>query len=131
MTHLLDAERLRYLVGGAWNTLFGYGVTVGLYLAFSHMLHIMLIGVIANVLAISMNFVVYKIFVFRSHGKWREEYLRSYVVYGGTAIVGIILLWLLVDGFHVKIWFAQGAVILITVVVSYIGHARFTFKDRK
>lgn len=127
----LTSERMRYLLAGAWNTAFGYGITVGLYLALSDTLHITLIGTIANVLAISMAFATYKVFVFRSHGNWLAEYLRSYVVYGGTAVVGIALLWLLVDGLHIKIWFAQGALILITVVISYIGHARFTFKDRK
>jgi putative flippase GtrA len=131
MLSYLESERVRYLLAGAWNTAFGYAITVGLYVALSDTLHITLIGAIAHVLAISMAFATYKVFVFRSRGKWLREYLRSYVVYGGTAVVGILLLWLLVDGLHIKIWFAQGALILITVVISYIGHASFTFKDRK
>jgi putative flippase GtrA len=125
----VTSDQLRYLVAGVWNTIFGYGVGVGLYLLLSEVMHIAWIGLIANVLAITMSFTTYKLFVFRSRGHWFAEYLRSYVVYGSMALLGIVLLWLLVDGFHVRIWFAQGMVIVTTVVISYFGHARFTFRN--
>ena len=118
----------RYLLVGAFNTLVGYSLGVGLYLALSPLLHILVIGVIANILAITVSFTTYKQLVFRTQGHWLEEYLRSYVVYGGTAVLGIMLLWLLVDGLGMPIWVAQGIAILLTVIVSYLGHARFTFR---
>jgi putative flippase GtrA len=118
----------RYLLVGGFNTLVGYSLGVGLYLALSPLLHILVIGVIANILAITVSFTTYKHLVFRTHGHWLEEYLRSYVVYGGTAVLGIMLLWLLVDGLRLPIWVAQGIAMLLTVIVSYLGHARFTFR---
>ncbi len=117
----------RYLLVGGFNTLVGYSLGVGLYLALSPLLHILVIGVIANILAITVSFTTYKHLVFHTHGHWLEEYLRSYVVYGGTAVLGIMLLWLLVDGLRLPIWVAQGIAMLLTVIVSYLGHARFTF----
>lgn len=36
-----------------------------------------------------------------------------------------MLLWLLVDGLRLPIWVAQGIAMLLTVIVSYLGHARF------
>lgn len=118
----------RYLLVGGFNTLVGYGLGVGLYLTLADRLHILVIGVIANILAISVSFTTYKYLVFRSPGRWLMEYLRSYLVYGGSALVGIMLLWLLVDGLHMPIWLAQGLAMLITVVASYLGHDRFTFR---
>lgn len=118
----------RYLLVGGFNTLVGYSLGVGLYLVLSPLLHILVIGVIANILAITISFTAYRRFVFRTHGHWLGEYLRSYVVYGGTAVFGIMLLWLLVDGLGMPIWVAQGIAILLTVIVSYLGHARFTFR---
>ena len=118
----------RYLLVGGVNTLVGYTLRVALYLALSPLLHILIIGVIANILAITVSFTTYKRLVFHTHGHWLEEYLRSYVVYGGTAVLGIMLLWLLVDGLRLPIWVAQGIAMLLTVIVSYLGHARFTFR---
>jgi putative flippase GtrA len=119
---------VRYLIVGGFNTLAGYGLGVGLYLALSPALHILIIGLIANLLAISLAFTTHKLFVFRTQGGWLAEYARSYLVYGGSALVGILALWALVDGWRLPIWIAQALVIPITVVVSYIGHARFTFR---
>lgn len=121
-------RELRYLVVGGINTLFGYGLGVGLYLALSPMLHILVIGVIGSVIAITFSFTTYKLFVFGTRGHWLKEYLRSYVVYGGTGVLGILLVWVLVDGLRMPIWIAQGIAILLTVLVSYLGHARFTFR---
>lgn len=118
----------RYLMVGGFNTLVGYGLGVGLYLALSDRLHILVIGVIANVLAITVSFTTYKYLVFRSPGRWLAEYLRSYLVYGGSALIGIMLLWLLVDGLRLPIWLAQGLAIILTVIASYLGHDRFTFR---
>jgi putative flippase GtrA len=99
-----------------------------MYYLLSPQLHILAIGAIANVLAISFSFTTYKLFVFQTHARWFEEYLRSYLVYGGMAVVSIVLLWILVDGLHLPIWVAQALSILITVVISYMGHSRYTFR---
>ena len=128
ISNLLQARQFRYVVVGVWNAMFGYGVVVWLYLWLSTDMHIVWIGVIANILAITMSFMTHKIFVFRSREYWLYEYLRSYVVYGSVSLIGILILWLLVDGLSVNIWIAQGVAIILTVIVSYIGHSRYTFK---
>jgi putative flippase GtrA len=126
---ILERKPLRYLIAGGWNTIFGYGVTVGLYALMADKLHIALIATIANILAITMSFIVYKLFVFKTQGNWLLEYARSYIVYGGMAILSIIFLWIFVDILGWQIWYAQAVVILITVGVSYLGQKSFTFKQ--
>ena len=126
--NLIGDNKLRYLLAGGWNTLFGYLCGVGLYYGFGGQVHVLIIGVVANILAITMAFLTYKLFVFRTKGNWLAEYFRTYLVYGTTAVIGIALLWLLVDGFGTPFWLAQGLAIVITVVVSYIAHSRFTFR---
>jgi putative flippase GtrA len=121
-------KMLRYLIVGGFNTVFGYFVTVGLYYTLRSHLHIVVIGVIANVVCITVSFMTYKLLVFNSSGSWWREYLRCYIVYGGSALVGIAGLWLLVDVLGVPFWLAQGLLMVISVVISFAGHDRFTFK---
>lgn len=125
----LESRRVRYLLAGGWNTLFGYGAGVSLYLLLSKHLHIAIISILANAISITMSFVTYKIFVFRSKGRWVIEYLRSYVVYGSAAIFGVGFLWLLVKGLDLNIWIAQAVVIIATIGISYFGHGIFTFRS--
>jgi putative flippase GtrA len=118
---------IRYLLVGGINTAFAYCLSVGLYYLLNHRLHIVAIGVIANIICITEAFIAYKLFVFRSHGRWLPEYLRCYVVYGGNAMVGIMGLWLLVNVIGIPFWIAQGGLMVVGIVISYVGHDRFTF----
>lgn len=121
-------RNLRYLLAAGWNTLFGYFAGVGLYLTLSKFIHITIIGLIGNIVSIAMSFVVYKLFVFRTKGRWFIEYLKSNIVYGFGALIGIVLLWLLVDYARLSIWIAQFLIIAVTALISFFGHRGFTFK---
>jgi putative flippase GtrA len=128
LASLINTPKVRYLIAGGWNTAFGYAAGVFLYYMMRDKFHIVIIGIVGNILAISMSFLTYKLFVFKTKGGWFREYLRAYVVYGGTAIVGIACLWIMVDALRLPFWLAQGLIVLVTVVVSYFGHSRFTFR---
>lgn len=118
---------IRYLLVGGFNTALAYCISVGLYYGLSRWLHIVAIGVIANIVCITEAFIAYKLLVFRSHGRWLPEYLRCYLVYGGSALIGIAGLWLLVNVIGAPFWIAQGGLIVVGIVISYVGHDRFTF----
>ena len=121
----------KYLYAGAWNTLFGYLSGVFIFKIFENNLSVIVIGVIANALSISMSFFTYKVFVFQTVGNWLQEYLRSYVVYGAIAIFSIFSLDILIDYLKFNIWTAQALTIILGVIISYLGHRNFTFKVNK
>jgi putative flippase GtrA len=125
---MLNQKKVRYLLVGGLNTLLGYTIGVGIYKAFDNNLDIVWIGLISNILSITVSFLSYKILVFRTKGMWLAEYMKSYIVYGGIALIGIFFLWLFVDKMNISIWLAQALVIGLTVIVSYLGHSRFTFR---
>jgi len=127
---LLSREKMRYLIAGGFNTLVGYSIGVGLYKALGSNLSIIWIGVISNILSITVSFLSYKILVFKTKGMWLTEYIKSYIVYGGIAVIGIFCLWVFVDKMKISIWLAQALVIGMTVIISYVGHSRFTFRRR-
>ena len=127
---MISQKKIRYLLAGGWNTLFGYTVSVGLYNLLSEYIHLIAIALIAHFFAISMAFLTYKLFVFQTRGNWWKEYSRSYLVYGNTVVVSIGLLWLMVDYMAVPFWIAQGVIILIVVILSYIGHSCYTFSSK-
>lgn len=124
----MRAKGLPFLLAGVWNTAFGYGATVGLYYWLRPWLHLVVIAALANVVCITMSFLTYKIFIFKTAGGWFREYLRCYVVYGGNAVVGIAGLWFLVDILGIPLWLAQFGLMGVGVVLSFIGHELFTFQ---
>jgi len=127
---VLSREKIRYLLTGGFNTLVGYSIGVGLYKALESYLSIIWIGIISNILSITVSFLSYKVLVFKTKGMWLAEYMKSSIVYGGIALIGIFFLWLFVDKMKISIWFAQALIIGLTVIFSYLGHSRFTFRRR-
>jgi putative flippase GtrA len=125
---MLSQERIRYLLVGCFNSLAGYSIGVGIYTALVDNFDIIWIGLISNILSITVSFLTYKMIVFRTKGMWFSEYIKSYLVYGGIAFIGIFFLWFFVAKIKMSIWFAQALVIGVTVIISYIGHSRFTFR---
>lgn len=124
----LEDEKVRYLLAGASNTMCGYFLGVGAYIWLEKWIHIVYISILANALAITISFLTYKIFVFRTPGNWLKEYLKIYLVYGLTAIIGTLLLWLFVDSFGINIWFAQGMTLFFVFSFSFFLNRNFTFK---
>ena len=124
---MLD-QKIKYLLAGAWNTLFGYIVAIIVYELLSKYFGIIVIGIAINFITITSAFLVYKLFVFRSKGKWFVEYFRCMLVYGWAAIFGIFMLWLMVENMKVKFFIAQAITTLITVCISYCLHNKFTFR---
>jgi putative flippase GtrA len=128
MRSIFKNKSVRYLFVGIWNTIFGYFLGVSIYLFFYEKVPVAIIALICNFIVISMSFLTYKLFVFKTKNNWRKEYFRSFIIYGAIAFLSIFLLWCFVDLFGINIWYSQAMVIVCTVFISYIGHNFFTFK---
>ena len=119
-----------YLVVGGWNTVFGIAVYTALVLLFGER-HYLLLGIPANVLAITNAFLCYKYIVFRSKGPFWQEYLKCYIVYGGMALVGMAEMYLLVDCCRIPPIYANIAATFLNIAISYFGHKYFSFGKSK
>jgi putative flippase GtrA len=127
----------RYLMVGGLNTAFGYSAFAALNYLFTDRLPFpyMFANVIASVFSISFAFFGYKYFVFRSKGNFWREYFRTYVVYGGSTVLGLVLLPMLVFALGFVIhpakvvpYIAQALCTVVVVFGSYFGHKKFSFR---
>ena len=130
----------RYLLVGAWNTLFAYGSYAALTaLLTPHIPHAyVLAAVLANLLAITFSYLNYKWFIFKTKGNYVREWIRCLAVYGGGSLFGIIILPVLVflirrfTPMYASAPYLAGAIIAAsTIVVSFTGHKNFTFRSAK
>lgn len=128
---MMNDRKPRYFFVGIINTIFGYCFGIFLYNLLSPASHMIFIATMISIVNISFSFVTFKIWVFKSKGSWWRGYIRSYMVYGVAALISIALIWLLVAKLHIPFWIAQAFLIFINVVVSYLGHSKFTFASKR
>lgn len=128
---------VRYLLVGGFNTCFGYG----LFVAFNYLFRgIGLYGseiasLLSNVAAITVAFLGYKWFVFRTQGNYLREWLRCLSVYGTSMAFALVMLPPLT--LALRHWFgrsqlasnvAAAMLTVVTVAASYFGHKYFSFR---
>jgi putative flippase GtrA len=160
LCHLLPSRQfMRYLLVGVWYTAFGYITYAALTWVFSR--HVafgyLYAAFLSNFIAISVAFLGYKWFVFKTYGNYLREWLRCFVVYGAAALPSLLLLPVVVNAliyiFHVspdgKVGHAApfqltaeylrttfltapyiaGAILTAgTVIFSFFGHRHITFR---
>ncbi len=120
---------LRYLLVGAWNTVFGMAVYAALYRWLGGHVHYLVLLIPSNVLAITNAYVCYKLFVFKTQGNVLREYFRCYLVYGATMLAGAALMTGLVEWLRLQPIVANCICVGVTTIASYLAHRNFSFKS--
>ncbi len=120
-------EQLLYLLVGAWNTVFGYGVWALLQFLLGGQLHYLIVVLIAWPIAVLNAYLGYRFIVFRSRGPIIRELPRFAVVYVATLLVNLALLPLALAILPFNIYVIQAVFTAIVVVLSYLSHKFFSF----
>ena len=131
---------IRYLAVGVWNTAFGYALYALFVAVLDPVLHqprsFLLASILSNVIGISVAFLGYKWFVFKTKGNYLREWLRCFVVYGSSMILGLLLLPVLVlvvrwvmHSEKAAPYVAGAALTGISVIYNFIGHRKYSFRQ--
>jgi putative flippase GtrA len=135
-------EVIRFLLVGVFNTVFTLALYSFFVILYGHFLPHRgkpLIADIAQIstkpVAITVAFLCYKHFVFRTQGNYLKEWIRCFAVYGISTPVELVILPLATHVFlsfahtHSSAPFLAGVVnSAIIAMYSYFAHKKFSFK---
>jgi len=125
---MFEKLNIRYVFLGILNTIFGYFIGVITYIIFYEKFGIIFVGIVSNFLAITFTFLNFKIFFFKTKKKnFFGEYFKSLLSYGLTGVIGIILLWMLIEMFKFNIFISQFLIIITIFVLNYILNTKFVY----
>jgi putative flippase GtrA len=126
-TNLYSDQKIKYLLVGSYNTMFGYLVFVSLFYNFSLTINYSLLLAISHVVSVTNNFFLYRAIVFKVKEKIFRNYLRFHLVYSYIYMINLILLALLVNVMNWNIYLSQGLIIIITTILSYFLNKNYSF----
>jgi len=141
----VHGEKVRFLIVGAWNTVFSYALfALLLYvlepvlapLAQSENVAIQWIGVhyyllvqwLTWIVSVPQSTLMLKWLAFRSKGHWLSEIGRAFFVYLPLQAFSSLMLWLFSGVLGIPPLLGQLITVSINAVLSYLGHKNFTFK---
>jgi putative flippase GtrA len=143
MRRVLPAgEVIRFLMVGGFNTVFSLVLSSGLVVALSRMLPhrgkpliVDLAFAISTPIAITVAFLCYKHFVFRTRGNYLKEWLRCFAVYSVSFPMGLLILpaftHLFQRGALTRVYAPYLALIVNSLIIacySYFAHKKFSFR---
>ncbi len=129
-------KKIRFVLVGVWNTIFGYLV----FIAFDYLFEryfspryiaYMSAAVMSNILAIINAYIFHKYITFQSPVRGKGiiiEFARFFSTYLFSMILGLILLPVSVEVLGIAPRISAALLIPVTTIISYIGHSRFSFK---
>jgi putative flippase GtrA len=139
---LPGAEVIRFLMVGGFNTAFSLALYSACVIVFSHMLPhrgkpliVDIAFAISTPVSITVAFLCYKHFVFRTKGNYFKEWIRCFAVYSVSFPMGLVILPTATHLFehialiHQYAPFLAGLVnSVIIACYSYFAHKKFSFK---
>ena len=138
-SHKSFLQLVRYLLVGGFNTAFGYGLFALLNWSFTGLgsYSYMYAAVLSNLIAITVAFLGYKWFVFRTRGNYLIEWIRCLGVYGSSMLISLAGLAVLVPvlrrGLHrpeQASYIAAAIMMVVTVILSFLGHKNISFREK-
>jgi putative flippase GtrA len=139
---LPGGEVIRFLMVGGFNTVFSLALYSGLVIVLGHLLPSHgkpliadIAFVISTPIAITVAFLCYKHFVFRTKGNYLKEWIRCFAVYSVSFPMGLVILPTATHLFeriplsHPYAPFLAGLVNSVVIACySYFAHKKFSFK---
>ena len=130
VARLLANQKVRFLMVGGFNTVFGYALFAGFYrLLFAALPFGYLLSLAASyAVAVTVAFFLYRRFVFPVVGRVRRDFLAFLGVNAVAIAVNFVLLPVLVEILGVRPLIAQAVVVVCTTLISYFGHRSISFR---
>jgi putative flippase GtrA len=146
---MVSHREVRYLLAGACNTLFGFFTTLATTRLFLAMVPSQpkLMGtaamLFASFICIAFSFLTYKWFVFKTKGKYLQEYIRSLLVYLPSLAINTLAVAPLsaalnfvnapIEGLTKiiggSVYLASVLLVGVTFILSFFGHKHVSFRE--
>lgn len=139
---LPSGEVIRFLLVGGFNTVFAFVLYSGCVRTFGHVFPRVSKPLITDIafaistpIGITVAFLLYKHFVFRTRGNYLKEWLRCFLVYSVSFPMSLVILPTATHVFQRPALTQEWAPYLAGLVnsfciacYSYFGHKKFSFK---
>ena len=119
----------RYLIVGAWNTVFGLALFSILYLVLGQEIGYIAVLTVAQIVAVLQSHATQRFFVWKSHAPYRPELLRFSAVYAAAFLANVLLLALAVDAFRLPVLPSQWSIGGALIVLTYFLQRAWTFRQ--
>jgi len=125
----LGDERVRYLLVGGVNTMFGFILFTVTYLVFSNQLSYLVIFLISQFVAVAFSHFTQRHYVWRSTKEYKNELVKFSASYVLVSILNLVLLAIAVDLFAWSVLVSQYSIGIVLILGNYFTQKHWVFRN--
>ncbi len=122
-------ERVRYLLVGVFNTLFGFLLFTGLYFLLFERIHYINVLLITQIIAVVFSHFMQRKFVWQSAKSYAKELAKFGATYLVASIANILLLTAAVEYLEFSTLYSQYAIGFALIVTTYFFQKHWVFRN--
>ena len=122
-------EKLRYLLVGFYNFLFGYAVFYIIFFFYFNKINYILLLTFVHLISTTNNFFLYSKLVFLRKKITLLEYFKFNISYLILYFLNLLLLSLAINFVNLNLYLSQFLIMIIMVLFGYILNKLFVFKN--
>lgn len=127
----LHQVKVRYLLTGFVNTIFGLGVFPLLYFVVeAKQIHYIAILIMSQSICILFAYLTNKFIVFKTSGDYMMEFLKFGMFHFIYFLLNLAILPILVEVFYFTPVIAQTLFSIVIIISSYFWHSQITFASK-
>ena len=123
-----EDKRLRYLIVGGVNTVFGFSLFTGLYLLLQNIAHYIFIFALTQSIAISFSHYTQRRFVWHSSETYINELGKFATVYITASGANVVLLIIAVEFLELSTLLSQYVIGFILILSTYFSQKLWVFQ---
>lgn len=129
---LISDEKFRFLLVGGFNTFFGFFIFTGLTLTLKTVPHGYMVAlVISQIVSNFVAFYLHRKVTFRVQGQVVKDFVRFTMINLVSYVINLVVLPLFVNFGHMNPIAAQFLILIVTTMISFVGHKFFSFRRSK
>jgi len=125
---LLTRKEFRFLIVGGINTVVGYGA-YAIFISIG--IQYLIANIMSTIIGVINSYLWNRFFTFKSKGKALGEIMRFSLVYLTSFCCSTLFLYLIVGRFGMNTYIAGALNIVVTTIISWVGHKNFSFKVKE
>lgn len=122
---LFNIESIRFVFVGGINTLVGYG-SYALFLMFN--INYLISNTLSTIIGVANSYIWNRNFTFKSKASVKEELTKFVSVYLVSYLISMLSIYILVSKLGVNEYVGGLLNLVVTTLISYFGHKKFSFR---
>jgi putative flippase GtrA len=130
LSRLINDKKIKYILVGGFNTVFGYAVFYTIYLFLIKHISYVLVILISHLINATIAFLLYRTLVFKNRNPIIPSFVKFNIALTSQLLLNLACTIILVEIVNFNVTSSQFIAVIISALFGYFAHKNFSFNEK-